>query len=140
MRHSVMRTDKAFSGSKPALHQMLHPSQLSPSQKDRSPKPSLLMEFKARQSAKIKELGEALIAAGFCMLHQQAKALGLTRSTTLTILKASHKSSGLSAAVINRMLAAPQLPPRVRLKIFEYICEKSAGHYGDNRRRIGKFT
>src|SRR5215475_2150241 len=135
-----MRRDKAFSQCKSNLHQLLQPSQLSPHQKDQTPKPSLLMEFKARQSAKIKEVGEALIADGFCALDQQAKALGLSRSTTWTILKASHKSSGLSAAVINRMLAAPQLPPRVRLKIFEYIQEKSVGHYGDNERRIVKFT
>lgn len=136
----MMRTNKAFSGSKPDLHQMLQPSQLSPHQKDQPPKPTLLMEFKARQSAKIKEVGEALIADGFCVLDQQAKALGLSRSTTWTILKASHKSSGLSAAVINRMLSSPQLPPRARLKIFEYIREKSAGHYGDSQRKIGKFT
>lgn len=135
-----MRTDKSFSQCKSNLHQLLQPSQLSPHQKDQPPKPSLLMEFKARQSAKIKEVGEALIADGFCALDQQAKALGLSRSTTWTILKASHKSSGLSAAVINRMLASPQLPPRVRLKIFEYVHEKSAGHYGDSKRKINKFT
>src|SRR5439155_24311807 len=135
-----MRTTKAFPEPKPNLHQMLQPSQLSPHQKDQSPKPSILMEFKARQSAKIKEVGEALIVDGICVLDQQAKALGLSRSTTWTILKASHKSSGLSAAIINRMLAATQLPPRVRLKIFEYIREKSVGHYGDNQRRIVKFT
>src|SRR5215813_11902897 len=135
-----MRRDKAFSQCKSNLHQLLQPSQLSPHQKDQPPKPALLMEFKARQSAKIKEVGEALIADGFCVLDQQAKALGLSRSTTWTILKASHKSSGLSAAIINRMLASPQLPLRVRLKIFEYIREKGAGRYGDSQRRIGKFT
>jgi len=99
-----------------------------------------MVDCKARQSAKIKEVGEALVADGICALDQQAKALGLSRSTTWTILKASHKSSGLSAAIINRMLAAPQLPPRVRLKIFEYLQEKSVGHYGDNGRKIVKFT
>jgi len=139
-----MRTDKVFSESRAPLHQMLRPTQLSQlshsSQKDQSPKPFLMVDLKARQSAKIREVGEALIADGICVLDQQAKALGLSRSTTWTILKASHKSSGLSAAIINRMLAAPQLPPRVRLKIFEYIREKSVGHYGDNQRRIVKFT
>jgi len=99
-----------------------------------------MVEFKARQSAKIREVGEALIADGIRVLDQQAKALGLSRSTTWTILKANHKSSGLSAAIIKRMLAAPQLPPRVRLKICEYIQEKSGGHYGDNGRKIDKFT
>jgi hypothetical protein len=38
------------------------------------------------------------------------------------------------------MLAAPELPPRVRLKIVEYIEEKSAGLYGDGRDRLRKFS
>jgi predicted DNA-binding transcriptional regulator AlpA len=120
---------------------MLRPTHLSySSQKDQPPKRFLMVDLKARQSAKIREVGEALVADGICALDQQAKALGLPRSTTWTILKASHKSSGLSAAIINRMLAAPQLPPRVRLKIFEYLQEKSVGRYGDNERKIVKFT
>ena len=65
---------------------------------------------KARQSSKIRELGDALVTAGFVMLDEQAQAIGLCRSTTWTILKGNHKTSGLSATVINRMLAAPQLP------------------------------
>jgi len=136
-----MRTHRILSESQATLHQMLRPTQLSHStQKDQARRPFLMVDFKARQSSKIREVGEALIADGICALDEQAKALGLARSTTWTILKASHKSSGLSAAIINRMLAAPQLPPRVRLKIFEYIQEKSVGHYGDNERRIVKFT
>ena len=99
-----------------------------------------IADLKARQSEKIRQLGDALIAAGFHGLDDQAKALGLSRSTTWTILKASHKSSGLSAAIINRMLAAPKLPPRVKLKIYEYIEEKSAGLYGDGRAGVRKFT
>ena len=136
-----MRTEKVLSEFQAPLHQMLRPTHLSySSQKDQPPKPFLMVDLKARQSAKIREVGEALIADGICALDQQAKALGLPRSTTWTILKASHKSSGLSAAIINRMLAAPQLPPRVRLKIFEYLQEKSVGRYGDNERKIVKFT
>src|SRR5882724_10749798 len=133
-----MRTDKVFSEFQAPLRQMLRPTHSC--QRDQLPRPFLMVEFKARQSAKIREVGEALIADGFCALDQQAKVLGLSRSTTWTILKASHKSSGLSAAIINRMLAAPQLPPRVRLKIYEYLQEKGAGHYGDNERKIVKFT
>jgi hypothetical protein len=97
-------------------------------------------DLKTRQAAKIRELGEALATSGFDGLDGQAKVLGLSRSTTWTILKASHKNSGLSAAIINRMLAAPALPPRVRLRIFEYIEEKSAGLYGDDKTRLRKFT
>jgi predicted DNA-binding transcriptional regulator AlpA len=68
-------------------------------------------DMKARQSAKIRELREALVASGFLTLDEQSKVLGLSRSTTWTILKGNHKASGLSAAIIDRMLAAPRLPP-----------------------------
>lgn len=95
---------------------------------------------KGRQSAKIRELGDALVAAGFDRLDLQAKALGLPRSTTWTILKANHKNSGLSAAVLNRMLAAPNLPAAVRTRILEYIREKGAGMYGDGKARARKFN
>ena len=64
------------------------------------------------------------------MLDDQANALGLSRSTTWTILKGRHKASGLSADIINRMLAAPRLPPLVRAKVLEYVEEKTAGRYG----------
>jgi hypothetical protein len=86
--------------------------------------------MKARQSIKIKELKNALIESGYVTLDQQAKALGLARSTTWTILRATHKSSGLSAATINCMLRSPQLPPIVRTRILEYVEEKSAGLFG----------
>jgi hypothetical protein len=56
--------------------------------------------MKARQAAKIRELGHALVDAGFLTLDEQSKAVGLARSTTWTILRASHKGSGLSAAII----------------------------------------
>ena len=97
-------------------------------------------EMKARQSAKIRELREALVAAGFLTLDDQSKALGLSRSTTWTILKGNHKGSGLSAAIIDRMLAAPMLPTLVRAKIHEYTKDKTAGLYGDNETLIRKFT
>src|SRR5258706_10687090 len=97
-------------------------------------------EIKARQSSKIRELGDALAVAGLFGLDEQASALGLSRSTTWTILKGQHKSSGLSATIINRMLAAPRLPPLVRTKILEYVAEKSAGRYGDSRARLSRFT
>jgi hypothetical protein len=38
--------------------------------------------------------------------------------------------SGLSAELINRMLASQQLPPLVRSKIIEYGKKKAAGLYG----------
>ena len=99
----------------------------------------VVAEMKSRQAAKIRELGQALIEAGFVTLDEQAKALGLARSTTWTILRVSHKSSGLSAAVIKRMLLSPQLPPLARQKVLEYITDKLAGVYGGSRRHRRKF-
>jgi len=89
----------------------------------------------ARQAAKIRELGQSLIDAGFVTLDQQSEALGLARSTTWTIVRASHKHSGLSAAVINRMLSSPQLPPLARRNILEYATDKLAGVYGGSRKQ-----
>jgi hypothetical protein len=94
---------------------------------------------KVRQSCAIRELSDALAAAGFASLDQQAKVLGLCRSTTWTILKGSHKSSGLSATIINRALAAPHLPAHVRAKILEYVGEKAAGRYDHSKTQRRKF-
>src|ERR1700732_147050 len=54
-------------------------------------------KMKARQSRKILEIGEALVATGLPSLDAQAAALGLPRSTTYTIVSAEHKSTGISA-------------------------------------------
>jgi hypothetical protein len=100
----------------------------------------LTARMKARQSCKIKELAEALKSAGFLTLDEQAKALGLSRSTAWTIRRASHKASGVSASIINRMLAAPELPSLARNKILEYAEEKAAGLYGGSRSQRRKFA
>jgi hypothetical protein len=100
----------------------------------------LSARMKGRQSSKIRELAEAVKSAGFLTLDEQAKALGLSRSTAWTIRKASHKASGLSASIINRMLAAPDLPPLARSKILEYVEEKAAGLYGGTRSQRRKFA
>ena len=100
----------------------------------------LTTRMKTRQSSKIREVAEAVKSAGFLTLDEQAIALGLSRSTAWTILKASHKASGLSASIINRMLAAPELPPLVRTKILEYVEEKAAGLYGGSRSQRRKFS
>jgi hypothetical protein len=101
---------------------------------------SFVADMKARQSSKIRELGNTLAAAGFLTLDEQAKALGLCRSTTWTVLKGNHKGSGLSATIINRILAAPLLPPLVRANILEYVAEKAAGLYGHGKTPRRKFT
>ena len=96
--------------------------------------------MKARQSSKIRELAEAVESAGFLTLDEQARALGVPRSTAWTIRRASHKASGLTASIINRMLTAPQLPPLVRSKILEYVEEKAAGFYGGSQNQLRNFV
>ena len=101
--------------------------------------PGVLSEMKARQSAKIRQLGQALIDAGLRTLDAQADALGLPRSTAWTIVKTCHKTSGLSAGSIERMLGS-KLPPRARATIVEYVEEKSFGLYGGSRRQQQRFA
>ena len=101
--------------------------------------PPSLFITKAKQSFKIAELRETLVAAGFDALDDQAAALGISRSTAWTILNSQHKSSGLSAATIRRILRSPQLPPRAQRVIMEYIEQKCAGEYGHSKLRIRLF-
>ena len=97
-------------------------------------------DVKDRQSSKIKEVSDALVAAGFCSLDEQADALGLSRSTTWTILKAKHKNYGLSGALVNRILQRPRLNRRIRAKILEYVQEKAAGFFGHNQTQLRRFN
>ena len=97
-------------------------------------------EFIDIQSKKIREIAQALIVAGYISLDDQASALGLPRSTTWTILHAKHKNSGLSAAIIQKILAQPQLSQPVRRKVLEYVQEKASGAYGDNPYRLRRFA
>jgi predicted DNA-binding transcriptional regulator AlpA len=80
------------------------------------------------------------VKSGIVALDQQADVLGLSRSTTWTMIRGIHKSSGLSAMTINRMLASGRLPLRVRLKILEYIAEKMSGAYGDRKHCLRAFA
>jgi hypothetical protein len=92
------------------------------------------------QSKIIREIAEALVATGYLCLDDQASALGLPRSTTWTILRTQHKYSGLSASVINQILAQPHLPNLVRRKVLEYVEQKSSGVYGHNPQRVRRFA
>jgi len=100
----------------------------------------MVSQTKARQSAKIKEIAEALGSVGYRTLDDQAKVLGLCRSTTWTLVKTAHKASGLSAHLICRMLASRKLPAPVRQKIIEYVDEHLAGLYGHSRPQRRKFA
>ena len=96
--------------------------------------------LKARQTAKMREIVEALVAVGYDGLDRQAAALDLSRSTMWTIIKATHKSSGLSGKTLKRMLSAPGLHPLVRRKILEYIEERNDGHYGSTGNSLRRFN
>jgi hypothetical protein len=95
---------------------------------------------KARQSVKIREFGAALKRAGITSLDAQAQALGLNRSTAWTILRGRHKTSGLSAKVVLRILASPSLPPPARDAVLAYIDDKNAGAFGHGERERRKFA
>jgi hypothetical protein len=99
-----------------------------------------LTDLKARQSLKIREIGHALIAAGFVSLDKQATALEVPRSTAWTILSAEHKGTGISARIICRMLSSKRLPPLVRAKIMEYAEQRAAGIYGGTKTQNRRFA
>jgi hypothetical protein len=92
------------------------------------------------QSVKMRELRDALVKTDYRRLDAQALVLGLSRSTTWSILQAKHKRTGLSAAVVKRMLNQPKLPPLVRATILEYVKEKSRGAYGHTRLQQRRFA
>ena len=94
---------------------------------------------KALQSSKIRELRQALVASGFSTLSHQAMALGLSRSAAWAVLKGNHKGSGLSATIIKRMLASPQIPTTAKKLLLEYIEQKCAGAYGHSNERVREF-
>jgi len=95
-------------------------------------------DMKALQRQRIAELTAALAASGIRSLDQQARALGIPRSTAWTIQRAEHKGSGLTAGIVNRMLGA-DLPPAARAILLHYIGEKAAGAYGQKPAQCRRF-
>src|SRR5262245_45684121 len=83
-----------------------------------------LRDLNARKS-KIQEITDALISSGYTSLDEQAKALGLHRNTAWTIIKKKHKVARLSGKTIERIIANPDTPPRVRAAVKEYVAEMS---------------
>ena len=95
---------------------------------------------RALQASRIREIGRALSEAGYEHIDSQAEILGLSRSTTWTVLQGNHKHSGLTASVIHQMLESEKLPASVRHKIIEYVMEKLSGHHGHNEKQILHFS
>jgi hypothetical protein len=65
-------------------------------------------------TVELRRIAEALVATGCVTLDNQAKALGLRRSTAWTIIKNKHKLGRLSAKTIKRILRNPETPLTVR--------------------------
>ncbi len=74
----------------------------------------------------IEDITKALITSGYTSLDQQAKALGLHRSTVWTITKNKHKLGRLSHKTIERILANPDSPPSVRRVVQQYLSERAS--------------
>ena len=98
-----------------------------------------LVTLKEGQSLRIREINEALEACRIYSLNHKAAVLGLPRSTTYTIIRAQHKSTGISAKILAQMLNSPQLPLPVRVKIEQYAREKASGFYGSTKRQQRQF-
>jgi hypothetical protein len=73
---------------------------------------------------KIQDIMEALISSGCNSLDDQARALGLPRSTVWTMRRNSHKLGRLSAKTLERIVANPETPPRVLYSVQKYVREK----------------
>src|ERR1700738_5124220 len=98
-----------------------------------------IKHMKERQLSKIREVAEALVTSGFVLLDDQAKVLGVPRSTAWVILHGRYKKSGLTPKVVERMLSSQELPPLVRSKIIEYGEEKASGLYGQTTPQTHRF-
>jgi len=76
-------------------------------------------------SIELRRISEALILSGYTSLDEQAKALGIHRSTAWTIVKSKHKLGRLSAKTVDRILNNPETPPPVRAVVQKYAVERS---------------
>jgi hypothetical protein len=72
----------------------------------------------------LQKITEALVEAGHRSLDDQARALGIHRATTWTIVKTKHKLGRLNAKTTQRILANPGTPPAVRTVIEKYLSER----------------
>jgi plasmid maintenance system antidote protein VapI len=89
-----------------------------------------------KQSSRIQDIANALIASGYKALDEQAKALGIHRATAWTIIKNKHKLGRLSAKTIQRILSNSETPQAVLEVIRKYTAERStADRRADTRKQ-----
>ena len=77
-----------------------------------------------RRTTPVQHIADALVAAGYSSLDDQAKALGVHRSTAWTIIRTKHKLGHLNAKTTERMLANPELLPCIRDVLKKYKTER----------------
>ena len=70
-------------------------------------------------------VADALIKAGYLSLDEQAKALGVHRSTAWTIMKTKHKLGMLNNKTVRSILAHPDTPVSVRVIIRAMLHRKN---------------
>ena len=70
-------------------------------------------------SKELERISEALVSSGYISLDEQAKALGVVRSTAWTIVNNKHKLGRLSVKTIT------ETPPKVRTVVQEYVAKTS---------------
>jgi plasmid maintenance system antidote protein VapI len=76
-------------------------------------------------SIELGRISQALISSGYTSLDEQARALGVHRSTAWMIIKNKHKLGRLSAKTIDRILGNPQTPLAVRMVVQQYVTKRS---------------
>ena len=79
----------------------------------------------ARRTIPVQHIAAALVGAGYTSLDEQARALGIHRATTWTIMRNKHKLGYLNAKTTERMLANPELPQCIRDVIHRYVAERA---------------
>jgi hypothetical protein len=81
--------------------------------------------FSRGRKIPIQLIADAVIRAGYISLDEQAKALGLRRSTAWTIMKAKHKLGHLNNKTVRSILANPDTPVSVRVIIRTMLSRKN---------------
>ena len=76
-------------------------------------------------SIELGRISQALISSGYTSLDEQARALGVHRSTAWMIIKNKHKLGRLSAKTIDRILGNPKTPLAVRMVVQQYVAKRS---------------
>src|SRR5215813_2956275 len=99
---------------------------------DRRPTLSMRLEtvrhlerIRSRRKIPAQCIADALIEAGYTSLDEQAKALGLHRATTWTIIKTKHKLGHLNTKTAQRILMNADTPSSVRAIIEKALAKSS---------------